>query len=539
MPYPEGHATGITRSELNSTVAPLAAGGTFTGEWEYIAKFQEISLNLAGAPTNAPGTFYFELSPDGVYADVSIPYSLPGPGFVPQFLRVVLPYFRVRYKNGPTPQTAFRCTTIYHLYGAARLTRFLTQVMDQTEPVEVTRSVIAGARPDATYGNVPVTRENFLSVAIADTGALAEDTILGADRGIFGSAVTASRIQKVVASWVYPLANNAVSSSTTGTGSVTQGAGQLAISSGTGATASAEAHTDQIVRYVPGREVYEQITAVFTVPTSAASGQRAGLFSITGADALWFGYEGLVFGVASRSSGVDTFVPRTAWNGDPLDSNVNSRFTRNGVPEAINFTFLNIYRIRFGWLGSAPVIFQVLNPDGAWVTFHTIQHSNTSALPTITDPNLRIHMEVTKTAADATDLIMRSGSWDAGNVEDPTGLGPEEMRGNVYRTANLPGAAASAMILAIPTGRQFRLTSLTVFVRNTSAASDGQLDIRDDGVVRLPITFPRGVGAVQGQTQVALTFPTPLRFDTNVNCLIVSGTLVYSITVVGYEVALP
>lgn len=38
--------------------------------------------------------------PPQVNTDVSVPFTLAGPGMVPQILRMVLPFFRIRYVNG-------------------------------------------------------------------------------------------------------------------------------------------------------------------------------------------------------------------------------------------------------------------------------------------------------------------------------------------------------------------------------------------------------------------------------------------------------
>jgi hypothetical protein len=138
---------GIVVSTNNSTTTPLGAAGEFIGTAESVLSYQEIDINLAGGPSNATGTLYFEFSPDGTNWDVSVPLSVTNLStVVPQFLRIVLPWFRVRYVNGANVQSTFRLTTIFHRTGAARLTRFLNQSIDNSEPVENVRAVIAGAK---------------------------------------------------------------------------------------------------------------------------------------------------------------------------------------------------------------------------------------------------------------------------------------------------------------------------------------------------------------------------------------------------------
>ena len=151
-------ASGIVVSLLNSTTTPLAAGATFQGTGEDVRVYPEITINIFGTPANAPGTFFFEFSPNGTDWDVSVPYTLDGPqSFVPLPLRVVLPYFRVRYVNGSTPQTVFRLTTVFHRVSAKHLTRVINQSIDDNEPIEMVRSINAGKSPNGLFTNLPAT----------------------------------------------------------------------------------------------------------------------------------------------------------------------------------------------------------------------------------------------------------------------------------------------------------------------------------------------------------------------------------------------
>lgn len=150
------HPTGIVVSDANSRTGELAGSGTFVGEWEDIRKYAETTVNVFGTPSVAPGTLFFEYSPDGVNADVSVPYVLSGPqSFVPLPLRTVLPYFRIRYTNGATALTALRITTVYHWESAKHITRVINQVIDENEPVENIRAFIGGKSPDGPFTNVP------------------------------------------------------------------------------------------------------------------------------------------------------------------------------------------------------------------------------------------------------------------------------------------------------------------------------------------------------------------------------------------------
>lgn len=159
--------TGIVVSRSNTTTIPLAANAIFTGATDDVTSYEEIDINVAGAPANAPGSLYFEFSPDGINWDVSTQISgneLPGPSIVPQLLRVILPYFRVVYINGNVDQTAFRLTVTYHRASGTRLTRYLNQVVDFTEPVENAQAFMAAKNTDGSFSHVSLNGFGALQV---------------------------------------------------------------------------------------------------------------------------------------------------------------------------------------------------------------------------------------------------------------------------------------------------------------------------------------------------------------------------------------
>lgn len=142
----------IVVSTNNSSTTPLAANASFIGGIDELWSYHDIDINLYGEPYNwAPGTLYFEFSPDKINWDVSIPITLDYPGIIPLPLRVILPYFRVRYINGSVPLSAFRLTTLFHREKARPLTRLLSQAVDPNEPIQIMRSILNTQYPDGSY----------------------------------------------------------------------------------------------------------------------------------------------------------------------------------------------------------------------------------------------------------------------------------------------------------------------------------------------------------------------------------------------------
>lgn len=233
---------------------------------------------------------------------------------------------------------------------------------------------------------------------------------------ILGVAVSGTRNNQIEVSFDTSFNTDVVTNSNTGTGGASISNGHALYSTGTGTTATSKAVSVATLNYRPAHEEYVYFTAAFTTPTSANSDQRIGLYDTN--NGFFIGYDGLTFGITKRTAASDTFTARTSWNGDLLTGAVGSKFTRDGVPEAINLTFSNLFRIRFAWLGSASVLFEVFSPDGEWVVFHTLRVPNSQLNPSINTPNLPITLEVIKASADATNLILYTACWAAGTTSN-------------------------------------------------------------------------------------------------------------------------
>jgi hypothetical protein len=169
------------------------------------------------------------------------------------------------------------------------------------------------------------------------------------------------------------------------------------------------------VIYTAGAEVYMIFTAGFTGTGSGTSYQRIGLYNDL-TDGFFIGYEAGVFGVTLLKGSAATQTAKASWSVDTLVGGASSKFTRNGTPEAIDLTKLNVWRIRFGWVGSAPIRFEVLSPDGEWVLFHRILQPNLTALPSVNTADLFATCDVNAGNSGAA-LSIISNCWGAGTTQ--------------------------------------------------------------------------------------------------------------------------
>lgn len=232
-----------------------------------------------------------------------------------------------------------------------------------------------------------------------------------------------------------------------GTAVTTTGLMQLA--TGVGVTAEIKAVTLDVVTYRAGGEIYAMFTAAWLTGAVATSAQRIGLYDTS--NGMFIGWENSTFGTTIRQNGVDTQTARASWNVDLLTGAAGSKFTRAGTPEAIDLTKLNLFRIRFGWLGAAPIKFEVASPDGEWVLFHIVRQPNLSATPHIYNPDLPITAHLVKTAG-ATNIRFNTACWGAGSTYDKIRMTNADTLGTVVNNvALLPAAGLGSVTVRVGT----------------------------------------------------------------------------------------
>ena len=127
----------------------------------------------------------------------------------------------------------------------------------------------------------------------------------------------------------------------------------------------------------------------------------------------------------------------------------------------------------------------------------------------------------------------QSGSWTF--IPDR----PSQKTGRTYKTATLLHQNSTQTLYTVTSLKVLYVTSIALSGYNTSTANAGQLEIRDNATLRIPVSIPTaGVGALASQVPVSsnvFTFLEPLQFSTSVVVTLTAGTLTYSISLVGYE----
>lgn len=252
---------------------------------------------------------------------------------------------------------------------------------------------------------------------------------------IFGDTLTAKRNTQINILFSYSLPPDKVITDTTTTGTATVSYSMACIRTGTDTTGSASIKSRAAVQYVPGHEVEYLFTAIFTtgVPNST---QWIGAFNDQ--DGFAIGFNGATFAVFHRNSlATNTIIDQKDFNVDRLDGAGPSGLT-------LNYHNLNIFKISFGWLGSAPISFWVMRDDGHWFKFHVIKRPNHANVPSLKIPMLQMKAEV-KNLGNTSNLKLCTASWMGGTIgtDDAT-----IVRIYDYARLNVPigGSPGGAMI---------------------------------------------------------------------------------------------
>lgn len=225
---------------------------------------------------------------------------------------------------------------------------------------------------------------------------------------VFSDLITGAKTDSISVQFQYNVAPEDVQMATTGSGEIKQENSQAIIETGTDAVASADLRTTKSVRYRPGHEGFAQFTTLFTTDNNNKgiedTSQLAGIFNDD--NGYYLGFMDEKFIVGRRREGEDIVVEQQNFNLDTLDGGNNSDYKPN-------FSNMNVYRIRFGWLGSAPISFEILDNNGRWVEFHRMAIND--VLPSVGNPVLPIRLVANKVDG-AENIEMKTASLNGGVI---------------------------------------------------------------------------------------------------------------------------
>lgn len=285
--------------------------------------------------------------------------------------------------------------------------------------------------------------------------------------GIFGDKFMSMRSPKITANFNYPPDTRSNITTTTNGGTVGIVGNLLTIQTSTNINGNAIIQSRESLRYTAGRDAEMFFTTIFTqgVPNSY---QRAGLFDAE--DGFFVGFEGNQFGVTIRKNGSDIFIPQSSFNKDKIDGSGISKFLF--VP-----TFMNLFRLVYGYLGIAPVFFEIyMGNELGWVVFHVHDVVNKQIGTHIQKPYLPVRAEV-KNNGNNTNIILRSGSVYAGVIDGNPNAVDSSSREFTQRATRVVNNTTSPLIVfnnkSTYGGTSNKIADLLLKVGfSTSSASD-------------------------------------------------------------------
>lgn len=153
---------GSVVSQVNSTTTPLLANASFTGNWEEVLDYADVSVTVnSDQPSSSLGV-RVEWSTNGTDIDAFDDFKHDGINGDQWSVGVKARYFRLKYTNGDTDQTHFRVQTLLHYIYSKTSSHRINDSIDDHDDAELTKSVLTGRDSSGVYRNVSVDEEGKL-----------------------------------------------------------------------------------------------------------------------------------------------------------------------------------------------------------------------------------------------------------------------------------------------------------------------------------------------------------------------------------------
>jgi hypothetical protein len=170
---------------------------------------------------------------------------------------------------------------------------------------------------------------------------------------------------------------------------------------------------------------FEQIDdKVYAIARSV--GDKTGTMSVTGASTV---------SIVEKTAGVvktDGHIAQSSWN-------VTTTPFASFDP-----TFLNVYKIQFGYLGAANIDFFIYNPDnGAYVLVHRIKWVSTNNSTHVGSPNFKVGWTSASLGSTGTNLTVEGASAELAIQGD------EVLRNDTHAVESVKGSVGATLVNAL------------------------------------------------------------------------------------------
>jgi len=239
--------------------------------------------------------------------------------------------------------------------------------------------------------------------------------VISSQKGAFGELITSEATPVVHLQWPYNVINTRlVDVVETNGGTVTAANSMATVTTDTQTGSIATMSSKQPLHYNPGQGAAAKFTALFTTGV-AGTLQQAGIGNVD--DGFFIEINGTEFCINHRRFTVDHRTAQADFSEDTLDGTGPSGMT-------IDITQLNVFEIKFQYLGAGAVEFLVEEPaSGLFFVFHKMQHANSRTTPTLSNPSLPMTIHV-ENGATTEEVIVKTGSWGAFIEGRESAIGP-------------------------------------------------------------------------------------------------------------------
>lgn len=412
----------------NSSAAPLAGGGVFTGESVVIAKEEIIFVSVFSDVASATDGLSIQQSSDGINWDHTDNYTVPANTGKNYSINPHSKYLRVIYTNGSGVQSIFRLQTIFK-GNSLPSSHKIQDPITEDDDAELVKSVLTGQNPNNVFINFAATRTGNFKVSVEEYGDTPSIDAFGRLRVSEPYTIFDSKQlhDKQPLFW-----DESTGGAATSTHNSTNACSEMVV------TASASdfviRQTKQRFNYQPGKSQLSFLT--FHAPHVSGITVRMGLFDGTGANFLTpkngiFFESNTVLSVNIAKNGVVTeSITQDNWNVDKLDG--------TGVSgKTIDLSTAQILAIDYEWLGVGRVRIGFVI-DGLIYYCHYFNHANESSFDSVymSTPNLplRYSIETDGTNPGQLDHIC-SSVMSEGGIEE-TGILRSVDTGTTHLDAN-------------------------------------------------------------------------------------------------------
>ncbi len=379
-----------------STTTNLAASETFDSGFLELSKYQQVQTHIL---SSHDGTIQISFAADSAGTDIvrslTIPYRA-STGFQLFSAPAFADYVRYEFTNDAgVTTTDLLYETKFLINSLSGQLLGLNASLSPSMVANLGRNVIVGRDSAGNFRNVPTDTEGNLKINVHEPTTA------------FGDLRTSELTPQAQITFAYSINADIVDTDTLNGGTVTQADSMAVLQTSTDAAGSAQMNSRRILKYRSGLGASVRFTGMWE-SSAADSTQLLGVGDTS--DGFFLGYNGTSFGLMSRQNETDTWIGRAAWNIDTMDGAGNA-----GNPSGVllDTTKLNVFQIRFQWLGAGQVEYAAEDPTtGRFVPVHRIQYANNYVLPSIYNPSLPLHGEVVN-QGNTTNLVVKTASMAA------------------------------------------------------------------------------------------------------------------------------